>query len=92
MIASLKLGLICVSSCSMARTTGHEYKKNLEWNPGIPGMEKGRDFNPGIQNRSGLTPLLNTLSTASQDIGLSVNCKIPCVNCSSKHSVYKVKS
>ncbi len=56
MIASLKLGIICVSSCSMARTTGYEYKKNRDWNPGIPGLQKGRDFNPGIQNRSGLTP------------------------------------
>jgi hypothetical protein len=48
MFASLKLGLICVSSYSMARTTGYEYKKKS-------GLEKGRDFNPGIQNRSGLT-------------------------------------
>ncbi len=58
MIASLKLGLICVSSFSMARTTGYEHKKNRDWNPGIPGLKKSRDFNPGIQNRSGLTPLV----------------------------------
>ncbi len=58
MITSLKLGLTCVSSCSMARTTEYEYKKNRDWNPGIPGLEKDRDFNPGIQNRSGLTPLV----------------------------------
>jgi hypothetical protein len=44
----------------MADTTGYEYKKNRDWNPGIPGLEKGRDFYPGIQNRSGLTPLYNT--------------------------------
>ncbi len=43
MIASLKLGLICVSSCSMARTTGYEYKKKS-------GLES-RD--PGIGERSG---------------------------------------
>ncbi len=34
----------------------------------------------------------NILSTAPQDICLSVKCKIPFVNCASKYSVYKVMS
>jgi hypothetical protein len=34
----------------------------------------------------------NILSTASEDIGLSVKCKIPCENRASKCSVYEVMS
>jgi hypothetical protein len=34
----------------------------------------------------------NKLSTASQDIGLSVKCKIPYVNRALKYSVYKLMS
>jgi hypothetical protein len=48
--------------------------------PSIP-LVSDRPFGP-----------LSILFTASQDIGLSVNCKIPYANSASKYSIYIMKS
>jgi hypothetical protein len=62
MTASLKLGLICVSSCSMARTTEYEYKKKS-------GLES-RD--PGIGERSGFQ------SRDSKSFGIDTTSRYVC--------------
>jgi hypothetical protein len=42
---------------------------------GIPGLEKGQDINPGIQNCSGLTPLIHTYVYTKTYTTYKYNCK-----------------
>ncbi len=59
MIASLKLGLICVSSCSMARTTGYEYKRKS----GLESRDPGIGERSGFQSRDSKSFGIDTTST-----------------------------